>query len=684
MVARTILGPVARHAIGLILGVLLLELVLRIGVWVVSATGWNPPAAWVTVSLELGSFGTPLAASGVLAVLYALVYRRVLRAWLGRLATGEFDERDARAGRIALGALIVTGFVLRIARTQEYGFNLDEAQFVYFGAADSLASVWRFVMSISPHPPANIALLHFLQKVSWNPLWLRLPSVLSGTLLIWLAHRFGRALFGPAAGLAMAVLVTFSPVMIELSRVCRNYAPGFVFLLLSVHLMVRHLQTNRPQPLAAFAITAPLAGVWHYVFPVVFVALDLVVAIELLLRRRPWRAWLAVALAHLPFAATMGFLYLVHVSQIPEFIVGFHQDLYRSMLSPAIVDFIDPFREVWHYLELSAFSEIFLGLSVLGAFCLLINGERLGLLVCVVPLAVAYAFSWADKIPLGGSRHSAYIFPFLFGLVASLVPEFVDGYRRTLANLRRHLARAVPRRPALPPNAGRTSRIPSAGIITPALGTAVVAVFGAVYAGASLLHYGTEKFFNLLDPDIRKRELSTWYRLKDVERGFALLEERVGENDLVVLQPQGTYAMRMHYHLTPPDGTWNNFLLVSDSESKYVRNGITYYSCRVGMNMTPRSLVYAVKRVRSVHGLPEPERVWTVQGAWEAPLSLQFSHQLPGLAFDSDVVRASKGVVFAIDMKVLSAIDTEPEKTETEEAATGAEEEKELEDENES
>jgi drug/metabolite transporter superfamily protein YnfA len=499
-------------------------------------------------------------------------------------------------------------------------------------------------------------MLHYLLEVSWNPLWLRLPSVLSGTFLIWLAHRFGRALLGPAAGLAMAVLVAFSPGMLELSRVCRNYAPGFVFLLLSIHLLVRHLQTDRWRPLAAFAVVAPLAGVWHYVFAIAFLALDLVVAAELLLRRRPWRAWLAVALAHLPFVATMSFLYFTHISRMSDFLVKFHQNTYKSMLFTSVVEFTRPFQEAWNYLELAPFAEIFFGLSALGAFCLLVNGERLALLVCVVPLALAYGFSWAGQVPLGDTRHSAYLFPFLFGLVASQIPELLDGYRRTVANLRRHLGSVTLGRVVSAPGGEATRPARRTALAAPALGTVVVAIFGAAFAGASLLDYGAEKIYSPHNPRFAGRELPTWYRLEDVERGFALIEDRVGENDLVVLDFQGAFAMRMHYRVSPPDKKRHPWARQRRRVRSFSRNGVTYFYAHVGIILTPATLLEAVERVLASRRLPEPERVWTVQGSWEIPLARQFRLHFPEIPFDADVERESNGLVFAVDMKSLRAI----------------------------
>jgi hypothetical protein len=188
------------------------------------------------------------------------------------------------------------------------------------------------------------------------------------------------------------------------------------------------------------------------------------------------------------------------------------------------------------------------------------------------------------------------------------------------------------------------------------LGTVVVAIFGAAFAGASLLDYGTEKIYSPHNPRFAGRELSTWYRLEDVERGFALIEERVGENDLVVLDFQGAFTMRMHYRVSPPDKKRRPWARQRRRIRRFSRNGVTYFYAHVGIILTPATLLEAVERVLASKRLPDPERVWTVRGSWEFPLAGQLRQRLPEIPFDADVDRESKGLVFAIDMKNLRAI----------------------------
>ena len=536
--------------------------------------------------------------------------------------------------RLALGAVIAAGFALRIAGLQDIGFSPDEAQFIYIAASDSWDSAWHSIVKRSPHPPANFALLHALLKLSWDPLWLRLPSVLAGTFLVWLAHRFGRSLFGPVAGFAFAVLVAFSPALLELSRVCRNYAPGFAFLLPAIHCLVRHVETRSRRPLAVFAVLAPLAGIWHYGFVVVFVALDTVVAIEFLLQRRPLRDWLAVAVAHLPFVLTLGALYRFHISQMPDRLVGMHQTTYASSLGLSMLDSLAPFQQVWRYLELDPFAAILGVLSLAGAVGLLLRRRRLAFLVCVLPPAVALGFSAFGLIPFGGTRHSAYLFPFLFGPVAFAIGELAAGFR------------------AAPGDAARAS---GASREIAVWGAATAVLLGLWFAGTTCADRLTEKRYAPLTPDGMRNELPVWYRVADVEAGFALLEREVGENDLVLLEFQGLYALRMHHHLTPPAKKRSRLSGLSRRVRTFELNGVAYHYSHEARVLTPEVLLRLADRVIGARRLAEPQRIWAVQGSWEFPLAEQMRRRFPRVPFDESVERESGGTVFAIDSADLRA-----------------------------
>jgi hypothetical protein len=117
--------------------------------------------------------------------------------------------------------------------------------------------------------------------------------------------------------------------------------------------------------------------------------------------------------------------------------------------------------------------------------------------------------------------------------------------------------------------------------------------------------------------------------------------------------------MRTHYQIPPPAKKRPRWAMKRGRVRKYVQNGVTYYFHRMGDRTNPVSLTAAVKRVLFTERLSEPERVWTVQGSWEVPLAQQLREQFPELPFDADVERESRGLVFAVDMKSLRAIEAE-------------------------
>ena len=274
--------------------------------------------------------------------------------------------KDRTAQRLALAGLLLSGFAMRVAPTAAAGLNPDEAGFVWFSAAESLAEVWRYERTASPHPPGYFFTLHGILQATWSIFWLRLPSVVAGTLLIWLSHRFVRDLCGPAAGLAAAFLVTFSPALVQLSMVCRPYALAFAFQLTALWLLVRFLRDERWRDCALFALVAGLAVTFSYGFVPVLVAAQLVLALVFLFRRRAAGWWLRGGLLQLPLAALLLFLYLEHVSVVEH--LGGARRLYETMLSPRG---LVPFVELWRYLMLDPLGLFFAGISALGAVCLL-------------------------------------------------------------------------------------------------------------------------------------------------------------------------------------------------------------------------------------------------------------------------------------------------------------------------
>lgn len=633
------------------LGLKLIALIASFAVmWIAFAHRIRVPIA----GFSTDSMAVPLALLCTCAAGLAWLYREALREALQRASAGTSNESDQRAVRIAIGLLVASGFLLRLAGTGEYGLNPDEAQLVWLGAAATPADVWAYEGLVSPHPPGIFFLFHYMLQISWDLVWLRLPSVLGGTVSIYLSYRFARDLLGARVGLALAWLVTFSPPLLELSRVARNYAPGFAFIVLALFLFVRFMQTDRWRYFAGYTAAATLAVSWHYFFIVVFIALKLVLAIEFLRRRSPLRSWLWVGGIQLPFAGTMMFLYLKHISALPPRLMRVLDFGYRPRGEIDISVLFSQLDSLWYFLA-SGWAYIPLMILCGAGVVVLATARRwLALSICTLPILVALCFSYAKTIPLGGSRHSAHLFPFLFLLVACNAREITTGYRAT----RSSLASLSPRLRRLEPGSAPT-------LSAAAWASAAAAALALLFAVASLLDYnGESERYPFVGGGYQGYELVRRYHQSDVERAFELLAEHAGPNDWVLLDFEGAYALRLYLRLPPnlrpdeDDLTQRDISLIAPGmlgPQRHRHNGVQYYHS--GANHPSLANVWKnVEQVNEYFHPRTPRKVWLMQGAWSAPFMERFDLESGQAPIDQHVYHESRRMLFGIEARKLRSL----------------------------
>ena len=610
-----------------------------------------------TDAFTLDSIAAPLALLFCCAVGLAWSYRQPLRAALERAADETHSWTDERATRITVGLLVCAGFFLRLAGTSETGLNPDEAQLAWVSAASTLQEMWLFEVKASPHPPAIFLLMHYMLNLSWDPGWLRLPSVLCGAFSIWMSYRVARELLGAPAGVVVAWLVMFSPPLFELSRVARNYSPGFAFILLALFLFVRFLKTDRWRYFSAYTVAATIAVTWHYVFVVAFIALKVVLAIELLRRRAPLRSWFTAGAIQLPLAAVLLWLYVNHIAILPAPIETMHMRMYQLMLG------FDPWAPLasiswlWYLLAPGWVGTVLIALSIAGVVVLAAARRWLTLSLCLVPLLLATGLAWAGKIPLGFSRHSVYLFPFLFLLVASNASEILTGYRATRSNLAR-LGRGLR---WLEPTA-------SSSLSAAAWGTAAACALAASFAAGSLLDYNDEHERNpftaggsrnpFLSRSYHGFELVRSFRQADVERAFELLEQRAGPNDWVMLDMQSLFTLR-HYLKAPPVIVGRAFGRTRDDIACVVagshplqrnHNGVQYYfSNKIAYKAPLKQVMTQLADVRRVYSLDWPRKVWLIRSAWVPSLLDLSIPSAKQVLFDRYAFEETDGLLLGVD-----------------------------------
>lgn len=578
---------------------------------------------------------TPATFCALLAGLVALgVILPRRRDWAGRLLAWEGEEvRPTKGFRVALGGLLLGGAVLRLAHLGEYPLNGDEHLFVNSAHTDGWRAVWSGVME-HLHPPANFYLLHLLQGISVEPVWLRVPSLVAGVATIWLSARLAWELGGRIEALAVALLVACSPALVELSRVCRNYAPAFALLVAALLFASRYLRTGRVRDLAWFSLFEAVALTWLYTLVIPFLAVNMVLFGRLLFQRRPLRDYFPLLAPQLPVAALMAGLYFFHIRVVSS---GGMSALYaekmidRVMRSPAdyLLYLPLPALLLCQYL-LAGVAGLFMSvLAVVGACQLWVSGRRWQLVLCLLPFPLSYAFGFAGFLPLGGNRQSGYLFPFVFVLVAASIPAMLTG----LTAIRRML--------------GSARREPSGNAAPRASGGGLV-VLVSVFALFLYLSMGIQEGTVFLD---RQVELPTSY--EELDRALDLLEQSVGPKDLVLVSFQGMVAYHAFvYRAAMPYRPADNF-------SFNVRGLRFHYSTEAGWFFSPESLIRAYADVRIREGLDEVERVWTVRGAgspWEEAPRDWFNHDFPDVPKDDRIFLDSNGWLFNVRAEELTRL----------------------------
>jgi hypothetical protein len=496
------------------------------------------------------------------------------------------DERRARA---AVAIVTAAGLAQRAALLPGLGFHSDEGIFVVTASQPTLLEVWRATLE-NPHPPGQFFLLHLLLHLSWQPWVLKGASLVAGTACIPLAFALGRRLLGAPAGVAMAVLVAFSPGLVDLSVVARNYAVGFALLLASLLGLEGVLRGPRRAPLAAFAGFELLAASFHYGFLPVFLGSNLVLFASLLAQRRPPRQLVAAAAAQLPVAAFFLFSYLVHVApRRGEFsdtaAVTYHEQLTvapRGEWLPALQGWLHPLAGVCDYLGGSAGTWL-LAAAALGAAWLAWHRRWRALALLLAPFPFAYASMLAGVTPLGGIRHSAYLFPSLFGLAAACA--------QALAGV------------------GAASRRPATSVAVGAALAGLALAFAALSLHRQLEGIRTDH--GLVPGIVRLTGVETPTRLRDVREVGRLLREEVGEQDVVLASYASLLTLRAQLDPQPlPYG------LRRPASFVYHGREVAYRPV-VGWSFSAGRFVDALRDLAREREIPARGRIWVLRSGWE-------------------------------------------------------------------
>lgn len=166
---------------------------------------------------------------------------------------------------LAVGLLALAALALRVAGMGQSLFG-DEL-FTYADLAGrGVGGVVRHVAQggVEDNPPLFYVLAELSSRLGPPEVWLRLPSVVLGTLtvpVLWLA---GRLVAGPRAGPAAAALWVLSPFVLFYGSEGRAYATLAFFVTLSTLALLLALRDGRRRWWALYALAACAAMYSHY------------------------------------------------------------------------------------------------------------------------------------------------------------------------------------------------------------------------------------------------------------------------------------------------------------------------------------------------------------------------------------------------------------------------------------
>ena len=143
----------------------------------------------------------------------------------------------------ALIALVILTASLRLCNIDWLSINNDEAFTIWLSRQDvsNVLEYTTFGGKDVNTPPLHYLIVHAIIKINEQPLTVRLPSIISGVIMVILTAYLAYELFGARAALLSAFLITIAPYHIAISRIGRAHALGSMIILVSTCFFMRIL-----------------------------------------------------------------------------------------------------------------------------------------------------------------------------------------------------------------------------------------------------------------------------------------------------------------------------------------------------------------------------------------------------------------------------------------------------------
>lgn len=168
--------------------------------------------------------------------------------------------------------LVFLAFIIRLNYAiYSHDFWMDEA--VNFFISKNPAHIIIYALSHDNWPPLYSLLMHFWQRISDHLIWVRLPSVIFGSLTLVVIYQIAQRLFNKQTALLVLILSTVSPPLVYFSAENRPLALFVLLGTLTIYSYLHLAQKTTPKNLLLFIFFATLALYTHYFAALLILAL---------------------------------------------------------------------------------------------------------------------------------------------------------------------------------------------------------------------------------------------------------------------------------------------------------------------------------------------------------------------------------------------------------------------------
>lgn len=358
--------------------------------------------------------------------------------------TSKCSEADSTRGVessykvwLIVAGIILIGLAFRAKLLDAFFLDFDESMHFQVARQPTLSDAWRASREHT-HPPLAFLVYHYWMKLGNSERMLRLPALLFSISALVLGFVWLKELLGPRPALVGLAFLTFSMPMVHLGALMRGYTLLLTFIFAALYLQERFLRTHSTIALAGSGCCLALAMLTHYSTAWLMLVLGLLVTFRVISGTLPRRAvvsWIVLQFVLLGICVAM---YFGHIKQFIN--SNAKTDLWDFWLYDSSYDpvtthpvYLALMRTLEYIKYLSgALWMLIAGLVLFGSLIMFRKGfqdtgskwialERS--MMVLLPLVVAMLLFHFRIYPVGHTRHSMWLIPFVvLGLAAATLP----------------------------------------------------------------------------------------------------------------------------------------------------------------------------------------------------------------------------------------------------------------------